>query len=388
MNTKPHWIFSMSLMMVFILISCGGKIEPGTTASGSGKTIKAPIAEAHISQTPLLYEAVATIIARTASTISAKLMGTVQSIHVQEGRRMHQGDLLVTLDPRTVTAQFDQARAGLAEAHRAEASAVSARDAAAAAADLASTTYKRYKQLLDDNSVSRQEFDEVQSRYRQAQAGMAQAQAMIEAARSRVRQAEAAAQQASLAQNDAQVRAPYDGRVVARLVDEGDLAKPGTPLLTIEQEGVFCADLILPERYIQAVKIGMSVKVQVPALDHLEATGEVGRIIPAADTQSRSFEIKVAMPSGLDLRSGMFARVFVPIGGTGVLLIPQTAVVSEGQLTGLFVVTQEGIARFRLVRIGKQYGDQVEIISGLQQGQRYVSAAPVQLKDGMKVEGI
>ncbi|RJQ68230.1 MAG: efflux RND transporter periplasmic adaptor subunit [Desulfobacteraceae bacterium] len=386
---KPMTIQTILLLGISaVLTACGNDIKPGTTAPGAAQTIKAPVAEAHISQTPFLYEAVATINARTASTISAKLMGTVQALHVQEGTLVHKGDLLLTIDPRTVTAQLEQAQAGLREARRAEASAVSARDAAAAAAELTAATYRRYKQLLDDNSVSRQEFEEVESRGRQAKAALAQTEAMIEAARSRVQQAEAASRQAGLAQKDARVLAPYDGQVVAKMIAEGDLATPGAPLLILEQEGVFCADLVLPERHIQSVKLGMPVKVQVPALNNLGVTGEIGRIIPTADTQSRSFEIKVAMPEGLDLKSGMFARVFLPIGGTGILLVPQTAVVNEGQLTGLFVVGPDGIARFRLVRTGKHYGEQVEIFSGLQEGQRFVSDVPVTLKDGMKVEGV
>ena len=370
------------------LTACGGEIEPGNTVSGPGQSIQAPVDEARISQEPFLYEAVATINARTASTISAKLMGTVQAIHVQEGDPVKEGDLLVTIDPRTVSSQLDQAQAGLREARRAQASAVSSRDAAAAAAELAAATFKRYEQLLKDNSVSQQEFEEIQSRSRQAKATLAQTEAMVEAARSRVQQAQAAVQQATLAKKDAQVRAPYDGQVVSKLIDAGDLASPGTPLLNLEQEGLFCADLVLPERHIQTVKVGMQVKVLVPALDNLDVIGEVGRIIPAADAQSRSFEVKVGMPQGLDLKTGMFARVFIPIGGAGQLMVPEAAIVHEGQLTGVFVVGDQKMARFRLVRTGKILGDRVEIISGLKEGQRYVSKVPANLKDGMQVEGI
>ena len=384
---KPKSTLIVLLLTFATLTACGGGIEPGNTAPGAGQTMQAPVDVARISQEPFLYEAVATINARTASTISAKLMGTVQAVHVQEGDLVKKGDLMVTIDPRTVTAQLNQAEAGLREARRAETSAVSSRDAAKAARDLAVATYKRYAELLKENSVSKQEYDEIESRSRQARAALAQAEAMVEAARSRVQQAQAAVQQASLAHKDAEVTAPYDGLVVGKMVDEGDLAAPGTPLVTIEQEGLFCADLVLPERYIQTVAVGMPVKVKVPALDDLETTGNVGRIIPAADTQSRSFELKVGMPEELDLKSGMFARVFIPVGGTGIMLVPQTAVKAEGQLTGVYVVDTQQIARFRLVRTGKTYGDRVEIISGLRDGQSYVTNIPVTLKDGMKVEG-
>jgi multidrug efflux pump subunit AcrA (membrane-fusion protein) len=94
------------------------------------------------------------------------------------------------------------------------------------------------------------------------------------------------------------------------------------------------------------------------------------------------------MPEGLDLKSGMFARVYIPLGGTGVLTVPESAVVNEGQLTGVFIVDEKKVARFRLVRIGKQTGDRVEIISGLKSGQRYVVDVPFTLKDGMTVEAM
>lgn len=378
----------ITIFLIFItLTACGQDIEPGNTPPGAGQTIKATVAKAQISQEPFLYEAVATINARTASTISAKLMGTVQKVHVVEGDLVKKGDLLVTIDPRTVTSQLEQAQASLREARRAATSAASSRDAASAASDLAMATYKRYQKLLEENSVSKQEFDEMQSRSRQAQAALAQAEAMVEASHSRVQQAQAAVEQAMLAKKDSQVTAPYDGQVVDTMIDEGDLASPGVPLLTIEQEGLFCADLVLPERHIQSVTLGMPVKVKVPALDDLETMGEVGRIVPAADTQSRSFEIKVGMPEELTLKSGMFARVFIPIGGTGILLVPETAIVQEGQLTGVYTVDDHKTAHFRLVRTGKAYGDRIEIISGLKDGQSYISKIPATLKDGMTVEG-
>jgi RND family efflux transporter MFP subunit len=376
------------MILLALLTACGQEIAPGTTAPGAGQTIKAAVAEAAISQEPAYYEAVATINARTASTISSKLMGAIQAIHVHEGDRVKTGDLLLSIDPRTVKAQLEQAEAALREARRAETSALSARDAAAAASQLASGTLARYRPLLQEESVSQQEFDEVDSKSRQAKAALAQAEAMVEASRSRVQQAEAAVSQANVSEKDARVIAPYDGQVVARLVDEGDLASPGTPLLTIEQEGLFCADLLLPERYIQSVSVQMPVKVRVPALGDLEASGRVGRIVPAADAKSRSFEMKVAMPEGLDLKSGMFARVFIPVGGTGGLLVPAAAVISEGQLTGLFIVDDQQVARFRLVRTGKHYGDRVEILTGLTAGQRYIPSIPAGLKAGMTVEAI
>ena len=165
----------------------------------------------------------------------------------------------------------------------------------------------------------------------------------------------------------------------------GDLASPGTPFLTLEQEGLYCTDLVLPERYIQSVRIDVTVKVVIPAMNNRKFDGKVCRIFPSADARSRSFQVKVSMPEGPDYKSGMFARVSFPVGGTGILLIPRSAIVVQGQLNGVFVVDDTRIARFRLVRIGKTIGQNVEVVSGLTDGQRYVSSVSFDLKDGVRV---
>jgi multidrug efflux pump subunit AcrA (membrane-fusion protein) len=384
--SQRTYFFLLLLSLTAALAACGEKIEPGNAKQAPGKAVKASIATASVSQQPFVYEAVATVVARTASTLSSKLMGTVREVHVHEGDLVKQGDLLVVIDQRTVDAGLEKARAGLAEAKRAEASAASARTAAKAAAELADSTYQRYLSLKKEESASQQEFDEIESRHRQAQATLSQTEAMLAAASSRVEQAQAAVAEASVSQKDATIRAPYAGKITAKMIDEGDLASPGTPFLTIEKEGVFCADLVLPEGHIEAVKLDQEVKVAIPALGDAVMTGTVSRIVPTADPKSRSFLVKVALPENSALKSGMFARVAVPVGKAGMLLIPSTAVIPQGQLTGIFIVDEQKIAHFRLIRTGLSYGDALEVLSGLHPGDRYVIAPPITLKDGDIVE--
>ena len=343
MKTIFGYISTIILFITF-LVSCGDKIEPGTTEKKEPLVVKASIAVAELTQQPFLYEAVGTVTARTASTVSSKLMGVIQAVHVREGDLVKKGDLLVTIDQRQVTAHLAKAQAR---------------------AEVAAKEYKRFQQLLETQSASQQEFERAEAQYRQAEAAVAAAM---------------------VSTKDAQVRAPYDGRVVAKMVNSGDLASPGTPFLSLEQEGLYCTDLVLPERHIQSVQVGITVKVVVPAMNNREFDGEVGRIVPMADARSRSFQVKVSMPEGPDYKSGMFARVSIPVGGTGMILIPKSAIVAQGQLNGLFVVDNTRMARFRLVRIGKKVGQQVEVVSGLTDGQRYVAIVPLNLKDGVKVE--
>ncbi len=376
----------MLLMSAGIYFGCGDGIEPGHTPAGELPTVSASVETAKLQTQPFMYEAVGTITARTASTLSGKLMGTVAEVRVGEGAVVKEGDILVVLDQRQVSAQYEQARAALAEARQAEASARSARAAAKAGADLARTTYERYVQLLKENSVSRQEFDEVAARHRQAEATLAQTTSMFEAAGDRVQQAQAMLESARVSRKDAVVRAPYGGRITAKMIDVGDLASPGTPFFTIEKEGVFCADLVLPEDHIESVRLDQQVAVKIPALGQVRLTGQIGRIVPSADRRSRSFLVKVALPEDPRIRSGMFARVLIPVGKSGMIQIPDTAPVRRGQLTGIFLVDPEGRAVFRLIRTGKRLGDRIEVLSGLHEGDRYVIAPPPDLVDGAKVE--
>jgi len=357
---------------VFLLTGCGEKIEPGNVKASKKGRVKATVVSAKLIRQPLIYESVGTVSAKTVSTISSKLMGAVKEILVREGDPVKKGDRLANIDDRQVNAMLRQAKAALAEARRAE-------TGASAGAELASATYARYQNLMKDESTSPQEFDEIKSRYQQAQAGMA-------AAKQRVKQAEAALFSTVVSSKDAVILAPYDGTIRAKMIDVGDLATPEKPLFTIETTGNYIVDLVLPEQYIQTIALNQEVIVAVSALGNKTFTGSVQEIFPAADVKSRSFLVKVKLPADKALRSGTFARVSIPIGEAGLMLIPATAVIHSGQLTGIYIVDDTQTAKFRLIRTGRTFGESIEVLSGLKQGDRFVTVPPPTLINGMTVE--
>jgi multidrug efflux pump subunit AcrA (membrane-fusion protein) len=378
----------IGLWLIFagLFFGCGDAIGPGTTEREETPAVIAPVEIARLIDQPVLYEAVGTVRAETASILSAKLMGTVEEILVSEGSRVHRGDPLVKIDQRQVAAQLRQAEAALAEARRAEAAAVSARKAAEAGAELAQATYGRYRQLMRDESASRQEFDEVEARFRQAEAAREQARQMAAAARQRVQQADAFLAAASVADEDAVIRAPYDGLVRAKLLEAGALVTPGTPVLELESIGGHRVEIVLTETHFSAVRLNQTMEVRIPAAAEETLQGVVDIILPAADPGSRSFLIKIGLPDHPAVRSGMFARVMVPVGMERVLAVADTALLKQGQLTALFVVDDSRTARFRLVRTGRRFSGGVEILSGLEPGSRYVLRPPPTLVDGARVE--
>ena len=375
-----------ALFWLFFPLACSDKIEPGTTTESPPVLKDTPVATAQITDQPTIYEAVGTVQAGIRSNLASKLLGTVEAIHVREGDRVKQGETLLVIDQRQVNAGLRKAGASLAEAEKGLAAAISNSESARASEKLALATYERYLNLKRDDSVSVQEFDEVEARYRQARAALGQADAMVEAATARIKQAEATLATARVNKEDAVITAPHDGIITEKMVDKGDLAKPGTPLLALETTRGFCVDVVLPEKYIDYVEPGQKVSVKVPALKTGPLEGNVCTIVPSADPRSRSFIVKVNLPIHRRVRSGLFARVEIPIGHSKKLLIDQEGVVTRGQLTGLYLVDSEGIARFRLIRLGKTIGVSVEVLSGLKEGDRYVVKPTPKLQGGDRVE--
>jgi RND family efflux transporter MFP subunit len=378
-------------LLFYLLTAMGlfqgcGKIEPGNTAGDSGQAVRTAIAVAGSSSSRGYSEAVGTVKAETASTLSGKLLGAVRAVNVREGDHVARGQILIVIDDRQVSAQLQQAEAALEEAFKGETAAAAAMDAARAGAELAQSTYRRYQKLMEDNASSRQEFEEVEMRSLQAEAALKQAEAAHEAAKEGVKKAEATVSFAEVSKKDSEISAPFDGVITARMVDVGDLSAPGTPLLSIEKSGALEIEAIIPEDRIQMIAPMQDLDVVIPVLQNTSVKGTVKSIVTAADPRSRTFIVRIGVPEISGLHSGIFARIRVPSGPDRMIMVPSSAVVTQGQLTGLFIIDDDMIARFRIVRLGRRTGDSFEVISGIRDGARYVLFPPAGFKDGTRVE--
>lgn len=373
------WLF---VCAVLGLAGCGERIEPGRIEEKAA-AIRAAIATAQAAPEPIEIKAAGTVQSEVSGLMAAKTFGTVTEVRVREGDRVRRGDFLVLVDPRQADARVREAEAALAEARRAEAAARAGRDAAASAAALAQATWRRYRELWAKEATSRQEYEEVEARRLQAEAEARRAAEVASAAADGVRRTEAALAQARTAAADARLTAPYDGFVAARLVDPGELAAPGTPLLRLEREGGLLVEVHIPEAAASAAVPGTAVRVEAGEVSH---RGTIERASPASDPASRTVLLKIRLPREAALRPGAYARVAVPVGAAPRIAVPVSALLRRGQLTGLFVLDDSGIARFRLVRTAPLGGNRAIVLAGLSEGERYVVEPPPALSDGMRVE--
>jgi RND family efflux transporter MFP subunit len=166
------------------------------------------------------------------------------------------------------------------------------------------------------------------------------------------------------------VTSPIDGIVTAKMINVGSMASPGVPLLHLEDRESRLVQAGFEERMLDVVREGMEVKVRVPS-NAVETMGKIVEVIPTVDPRTRTFLVKIQVP-GLDLRSGQYGTVRFESGVRDLLLVPAAAVVSRGQLTGVFLVDSDNNVIYRLIRTGRPYGEMLEVLSGLSIGDRII----------------
>jgi RND family efflux transporter MFP subunit len=175
-----------------------------------------------------------------------------------------------------------------------------------------------------------------------------------------------------------------NGLVTSKNVEVGQLASPGTVLFTIEDGRNYRLEATVEESRMKYISISQKVDVRIDALDE-NLVGKIAEIVPVADPTSRSFTVKIDLPSHPQLRSGLFGRVQFPAEPRELVTVPAESLVSRGQLSAVYVVDMDEKARFHLVKTGKTFGKRVEIISGLEEGDRVVIQPIDQVQDGQPV---
>jgi RND family efflux transporter MFP subunit len=353
-DTKPYHrravllriAFSVTgvLALVFLLLYLqgtlgGGKVAPGTVpAKGEAAPAGAvPVVKREIDD---VFEWPGTVKSRTEAQPASKLMARIKELRVEVGTAVKTGDLIAVLDDLDVLSRLEQAKAGL--------------EAAQAQVAQADAEYSRVKGLFEKEAATKRDLEAAEAR--------------AKSARAQVEQARHAVGETEVLLSETAVRAPLDGVVTEKWAQSGDTAVPGKPLLSVQDPRHLRLEASVPESCARRAALGMDVRVRIDSLGR-EMTARIEEISPTADPESRTFLVKAALPAENDLRPGMFGRFILLCGRKTTLLVPASALTRAGQLE-IVRVLEEGEARVRHVRTGKTYGDLIEVLSGLREGDR------------------
>jgi RND family efflux transporter MFP subunit len=349
---------ALALSLALLAACGGGPAGQGTPQEAAGP-VTVGLAVAAVVDAPAVTTATGSVEPWVRVSPGSKILGRVQEVRVREGDRVEKGDLLALLESGDLRAAVEQARASvaMAEANR----------------ENARAQHARISELHARGSVTEKNLEDALAGLRVAEASVRQAKANLAAARVNLEYAE--------------VRSPVSGWVVEKGIEAGDMASPGTRFFTVEDLSRVKVVVRVPEREVVGLEEGAPAAVTVDVLER-EFEGAVDRVAPAGDAASRTFDVEIVLdnPDGR-IRSGMFARVVFERGSRSALRVPEGAVVRRGQLEGLFVVGHDGVARLRWARFGRAAGGNVEVLSGLEEGERYVAAPPAGLVDGTRVQG-
>ena len=337
------------LMTVLLLAAgCGSKDEPPTPVLSAAPqaAIQAAIVEIRTSEVPIRVEVTGQVVPIFQAVLSSRIQGTIDQLLVREGTPVVKGQTLVQLDNRDVQAELASAAAEVenAQAH-----------------------LDRMKTLHAQDAVSKQEMENATRTYKVAEAN----------------------HKAVLAQlSYTVVKAPFDGVITEKKVEAGELASPGQPLLIMENPRQLRLEATVAEGDLRSVSRGDKIPVIIDALQGRALAGIVGQILPAGDPQTHTFTVKVDLPPTPGLKTGMFGRFQLDKGMSRTLLVPESAVVERGELTSVFAVSSDQIARLRWVKAGRRFNKQVELLSGVNVGEsvmldasRGVDGASVKIVD-------
>jgi RND family efflux transporter MFP subunit len=291
--------------------------------------------------------------------IAAQLTAPISAITKREGDHVRRGEVLVRLHAPAL-------QAGVAQANAALTSAQQQRTAAETQSKLAADNLARYQQLRAHHSVTPHELDQIQ-----AQSATAQAEQQTAAAQVAVAEAALAVQQANAA--DTVLVAPFDGVVTRRFADPGALAVPGSPILHMQLRDRAEVQFSLPEASLSSLRPGSSIEVFVGDNER-SVKAPVTNISPSGDVASHSFLVKAALPADKQWNTGTVVNVSLPSAQPGLnLWVPSTALIEQGGLDGVLVLRSDNRAEVRYVALGRKTADDVQVLTGLQAGDRILT---------------
>ncbi|MFD0988478.1 efflux RND transporter periplasmic adaptor subunit [Mariniflexile jejuense] len=356
MKKKIYTIVAFTAVLA--LASCGNKNKEVSVDNSPAIAVK--VSQVHSNGTRPFLSVSGKIQATNSADLSTRMMGYINKIHVKVGDKVSKGQLLISINNTDLQAKRAQLNAGITEA--------------TAAYNNAQKDYNRYKNLFAGNSASQKEMDDMTANFEMAKARLESANQMKN---------EVNAQFAYT-----NITAPFNGTITGKTVEVGDMANPGIPLISMETPGSFEVMAMVPETEISEIKNGTNVDVLVKSINQT-IKGKVTEVSTSAKNTGGQYLVKIALEkTDANILSGMFTTIQFPVerkAKSELVLIPNEAIITNGQLTGIYTVSQRNTAILRWLRLGRTFGNNVEVLSGLNADEAYIISAEGKLYNGAKV---
>lgn len=323
-------------VVALFLTACGGGHPAPDLKVADPVTAALQVVEA--SEVPVYEEVVGTVRPRKEAQVAAKVTGRILTIDAIPGTRVKTGDVIAKIDVGELDASLTRAEAALAQAER----------------DLA-----RFLSLRESGAIAIAEYEQAESRERMAAASVQEMKTLVD---------------------NATITAPFDGTITRRYLEPGDFGAPGRPLFAMEDSSLLRLEINVAEALSGTMAVGGKLRVEIGGAD-ANFEGVISEVAPAADVGSRTFLVKLDLPPNDALRAGQFGRAFLPRGERTALSVPDSALISRGQMDYVFV-SVDNVARLRIVRTGQKVGGETEILAGLDSGEFVVLDPPASMQDG------
>jgi len=349
--------FLVTAIALCLLGGCGQ--DPSEKVPEATKIVEARVETIESASLPVYAVLPGVVVSADRVEVASRLTGYVYNLEVHEGQTVRKGQLLFAVDPTGVKAEIRQAQAELDKAR-------------ATLAD-AAVNYRRYKGLYEENAATTQQYQQREKVWKVALGGYRAAEAVLATARAQLKYAE--------------VRAPFEGLVVARRVDNGQLVSPAVPLLVMEDPNHLQVQAQIPEQAFVHLSIGQEVHIdfEEPGYKMQTVTGYVERLVAAADPVTHTHLVKIGIPARSGPYSGEYALVNIPVGEQQGIIVPAEAVYNRAGITGVFVVNAHDQAQFRMVTTGGHVPRGTVILSGLFPGDRLIVSPRGPLSNGVKI---
>lgn len=405
----------LSAMSLLLFTSCGGsKAESKKKGAADQATTPAVVdvttAAAITRDLPRFFEATGSLAADEQTDVAPAVSGKVVAVGVDLGSFVGRGAVLARLDDSDARIRLDQAQAqvqqqqaavrqaeariGLRSGQRFDPARVAEVGSARVALALADKQLVRFERLLVTGDVSRAAYDQqraqrdqLQQQLEVATTAARQNYAAVQTAQAAVTAAQTQIEQARKNIRDAVVTSPINGFVADRPADLGEYVTPASKIATIVSTNPLRVRIDVPEQSIGNVRAGQNVSVTISSYPDRSFSGRVARILPNVTATSRTLTIEAEIDNpNNQLKPGQFAtvRVLQPNSSPAVL-VPQKAVRTESGSSRVFVINKEGRAEERLVQLGQQEGDLVEIKNGIAADELVATSNVDQLSDGLQV---